>query len=180
MAQCNFDSCPLPEGGTREWLHPYGVPLSVQDTKGWCDKDVEFGTDMGTVDKAYNHPCGMVVQNNNRYLSSFLNLLIIQSFGQIYEFITAKLNEMENHRSSAEWQNSLVVKNFAFQFVNNYFMLFYIAFIRDYLAEASLAATEASVASGTESDISDTSISFGDSRAEIGKSASNPVVACCL
>lgn len=115
MAACNFDSCPEPIGGTREWLNPYGVPLSVQDTKGWCDKGLDIVPDMGASDKAFNHPCGTFVQKQNQFLSSFLNLLIIQSFGQIYEYITAKLNEMENHRSEAEWQNSLVIKNFVFQ-----------------------------------------------------------------
>ena len=34
--------------------------------------------------------------------------------------ITDKLTEFENHRTHPEAQNSLVVKNFVFQFLNNY------------------------------------------------------------
>jgi hypothetical protein len=31
MGECNFESCPQPPGGSREWLNPFGVPLSLQD-----------------------------------------------------------------------------------------------------------------------------------------------------
>ena len=55
----------------------------------------------------------------------------------------------------------------ALQFVNNYFMLFYIAFIRDYLSEASIAATEAAVASGNADELA---VDFGDARVEIAHS----------
>jgi hypothetical protein len=157
MDMCDFDSCPTPVGGTKEWLNPYGVPLATQDVKGWCDRDLPppmwgAGTEMSAVDKLLNHPCGNWRQKQNQYLSSFFNLLIIQSFGQLYELLTAKLNDWENHRTYAEYQNALVIKNFVFQFVNNYFMLFYIGFVRDFLAEGKL---------------DDVGISFGDSRAEI-------------
>ncbi len=161
MDMCNFDSCPTPTGGAKEWLNPYGVPLATQDVTGWCDRDLPpplwgSGSQMSATNKLFNHPCGMWRQKQHQYLSSFFNLLIIQSFGQMYESLTDKLNEWENHRTYAEYQNALVIKNFVFQFVNNYFMLFYIGFVRDYLAEAKLDDS--------------VGISFGDSRAEIAHS----------
>eukprot|EP01045_Picozoa_sp_COSAG04_P015822 COSAG04_NODE_1279_length_7423_cov_9.522392_3_plen_1192_part_00 len=151
LEQCDKASCP-----GDEWLNPYGVPLTAADEKGWCDKESgSIGADMSYMDKALNHPCGLYVQKQNQFLSSFLNLLIIQSFGQIYEYITDRLNDWENHRTDAEWQNSLVIKNFVFQFVNNYFMLFYIAFIRDWMMQELRG---------------DDNFDFGDSRLEIAHS----------
>ena len=35
--------------------------------------------------------------------------------------LARKLNRWENHRTNADFDNSLVVKNFMFQFFNNYF-----------------------------------------------------------
>jgi hypothetical protein len=64
-------------------------------------------------------------------LSSFLNLLIIGIFGQLFERLAERLCEWENHRTQSEFENALVGKNFVFQFVNNYFVLFYIAFLRE-------------------------------------------------
>jgi hypothetical protein len=80
---------------------------------------------------ASDHPCGFVEQQKWGILSSVLNLLIIQSMGQIYERMALFLNNWENHRTASEWDNALVVKNFLFQFANNYFLLFYIAFFRE-------------------------------------------------
>ena len=63
--------------------------------------------------------------------SSALNLLIIGIYGQIFERLARKLSDWENYRTQSEYENSLVAKNFLFQFVNNYFVLFYIAFLRE-------------------------------------------------
>ena len=40
------------------------------------------------------------------------------------------MTEWENHRTQTEWEDSLIIKSFAFQFVNNYFTLFYIGILR--------------------------------------------------
>eukprot|EP01047_Picozoa_sp_COSAG01_P002892 COSAG01_NODE_81_length_27820_cov_22.659753_8_plen_958_part_00 len=63
--------------------------------------------------------------------SAALNLFIIVIFGVIFEGIAVKLNNHENHRTEAEYANALIMKNFLFQFVNNYFVLFYIAFFSE-------------------------------------------------
>jgi len=65
-----------------------------------------------------------------KIVSSGLNLTIIISAGLIYEAIAAWLNGKENHRTSTEYNDNLIIKNFLFQFVNNYFILFYIAYLR--------------------------------------------------
>jgi hypothetical protein len=62
--------------------------------------------------------------------SSLTNLAVIQGMGFVYEGIAEWLNDLENYRTATEYNDSLIIKNFAFQFVNNYFLLFYIAYLR--------------------------------------------------
>ena len=64
--------------------------------------------------------------------ASVLNLVIIVVGGLIYEAIARALTNWENHRTPTEWEDSIIFKNFLFQFINNYFVLFYIAFIRPF------------------------------------------------
>lgn len=64
-----------------------------------------------------------------KLLSSLINLVLIQGGGQVYERLAGFLNEWENHRTETEYTDSLIFKAFGFQFVNNYFTLFYIAFL---------------------------------------------------
>ena len=40
------------------------------------------------------------------------------SFGLLAE----RLNDFENHRLQSDWEHALIVKNFIFEFVNNYFV----------------------------------------------------------
>jgi hypothetical protein len=63
-------------------------------------------------------------------LSAACNLIVIQGAGFIYESIADRLNDMENFRTETEHSDGLIMKNFLFQFVNNYFVLFYIAYAR--------------------------------------------------
>jgi len=62
--------------------------------------------------------------------SSLINLAVIIVAGLVYEGVAAWLNELENYRTATEFADQLIVKNFAFQFINNYFLLFYIAYLR--------------------------------------------------
>ena len=66
-----------------------------------------------------------------KMFSAFLNLAIIGIYGTIFESLATRLTNWENHRTQTQYDNALVVKNFLFQFVNNYFVLFYIAFLRE-------------------------------------------------
>lgn len=60
--------------------------------------------------------------------ASLINATIIIVLGVIYRMIVVKLADWENHRYQEEWENSLITKNYAFQFVNCYIALFSIAF----------------------------------------------------
>jgi hypothetical protein len=64
------------------------------------------------------------------YLSSLGNALQIQLFNFIYSRLAIILTEKENHRTRVNYEDSLIVKTFCFQFVNSFNSLFYIAFIK--------------------------------------------------
>ena len=40
------------------------------------------------------------------------------------------LNNFENHRTQIEYEDSMIFKQFVFQFINYYFLLLYIAFLK--------------------------------------------------
>lgn len=56
------------------------------------------------------------------------NAGVVIVFGMIYKKVAVFLVNWENHRYEEEWESSLVTKNFAFQFVNAYIALFFVAF----------------------------------------------------
>lgn len=70
------------------------------------------------------------VKNRWKFSSAATNTLLIIIFGRIYESIAIGMNNWENHRTKTEYDDNLILKNFVFQFVNNYFVLFYIAYLR--------------------------------------------------
>ena len=55
----------------------------------------------------------------------------IQYTSKIYKKIAIKLTKWENHRTRTQFKDNLISKTFAFQFVNNYASLFYLAFFRN-------------------------------------------------
>jgi hypothetical protein len=61
---------------------------------------------------------------------SGLNVLLITAFTKTYAAMAVKLNDRENHRTETEYKDALILKNFAFGALNNYFLLFYIAFFK--------------------------------------------------
>ncbi len=77
------------------------------------------------------YPDSIWEQKRYEIISSLLNLTIIGVYGFIFEALADVLTEWENHRTQSEYDNSRVLKNFLFQFVNNYFVLFYIAYMRE-------------------------------------------------
>lgn len=62
--------------------------------------------------------------------SSILNALAVIILGKIYDLLAVKLTDWENHRTQTQYDDSLIIKLFAFQFANSYSSLFYIAFFR--------------------------------------------------
>ncbi|XP_072040866.1 anoctamin-4-like isoform X2 [Amphiura filiformis] len=89
---------------------------------------------------------GLLLQNSSSVeqilftslASSLLNTFSIMIFGKIYEYIAYKLTDWENHRTQSAYENALIIKLFAFQFVNSYSSLFYIAFFRSLTTEQGI------------------------------------------
>lgn len=67
------------------------------------------------------------------YVPGVLNGILITAFDPIWRSVSLNLTRRENHRTNQLFENSLIYKRFAFQFVSNYVSLFYIAFLRPYV-----------------------------------------------
>ena len=63
-------------------------------------------------------------------ICSVLNAIQIQFFNFIYSKVVKKLTDLENHKTQVQYEDSLIVKTFIFQFVNSFNSLCYIAFIK--------------------------------------------------
>jgi len=76
----------------------------------------------------------LFVQNVNSTLGSVIggiaNAITIMFMNVMWKTVAVKLNNWENHRTDSEYENSLIMKIFAFYFVNSYTSLFYIAFFK--------------------------------------------------
>ena len=59
-----------------------------------------------------------------------ITLLCINILSRVYAPIARKLTNFEKPRTQSQWENSFTYKMFAFQFVNWYSTLFYIAFFK--------------------------------------------------
>lgn len=63
-------------------------------------------------------------------VSSILNAISILLLGIAYTRLAYRLTSWENHRTQSSFDDALVIKLFAFHFVNSYASCFYIAFLR--------------------------------------------------
>ncbi|PAV64517.1 hypothetical protein WR25_27234 isoform B [Diploscapter pachys] len=77
-------------------------------------------------DKEYTLTCMLLAA----FTPSVLNTSSTMLLGFLYNKLVERLNYWENHRTMTEHTNALIIKVFAFSFVNNYVSLFYIAFVR--------------------------------------------------
>ena len=66
---------------------------------------------------------------------SVLNSLQIQVTNFLYQKLALWLNDFENHRTDTEYEDYLIAKTFAFQFINSYASLIYIAFFKDNISD---------------------------------------------
>lgn len=62
--------------------------------------------------------------------AGFLNLICIIILNYIYNILAEWLTEMELQRTQTEYDESLTLKIYMFQFVNYYSCIFYIAFLK--------------------------------------------------
>eukprot|EP00658_Telonema_sp_P-2_P033209 TRINITY_DN24422_c0_g1_i2.p1 TRINITY_DN24422_c0_g1~~TRINITY_DN24422_c0_g1_i2.p1 ORF type:complete len:403 (-),score=93.36 TRINITY_DN24422_c0_g1_i2:480-1688(-) len=65
-------------------------------------------------------------------VAGLVNGFSIQLLNFLYEMVAFKLTDWENHRTVQDYENSLIGKQFGFQFINNYGSLLYIAFVKPY------------------------------------------------
>ncbi|OQS02448.1 anoctamin, partial [Thraustotheca clavata] len=64
-------------------------------------------------------------------ICSFANVVQIVIMGYIYTRTFHILNKYENHETETQYENSLIIKSFIFQFINNFSGLFYVAFLKN-------------------------------------------------
>jgi Calcium-activated chloride channel len=75
-------------------------------------------------------------------LLSFLNGMILVLMDEIYKVLSLLVVNWENHKYESSRENSFILKNYLFQFVNSYITLFYYSFSqRDFDLVASSMAT---------------------------------------
>jgi len=65
-----------------------------------------------------------------RFYGLFLSVFLIWILGVVYSKLSSLLTEWENHRTQTEFDNSQITKTFLFEAVNNFFILFFIAFLK--------------------------------------------------
>src|SRR5690606_17396314 len=75
------------------------------------------------------------VKNSAATVASLANALQIQVMNYVYGEIAVYLTKQENHRTDTQYEDSLIAKLFAFQFVNSFSSLYYIAFIKKYVED---------------------------------------------
>jgi hypothetical protein len=71
--------------------------------------------------------------NSSSIIASLVNAVQIQVLNALYFYAAVMLNDYENHRTDTQYEDALISKTFAFQFVNSFASLFYIAFVKDYI-----------------------------------------------
>ena len=108
---------------------PTLVPVEGVYTEYECEVTQNVNK-TNTWHSGYPEGSGMFAQNKWKWTSALVNTVMIVVFGMLYESIAEGLNEWENHRTQIDYEDNLILKNFMFQFVNNYFILFYIGYMR--------------------------------------------------
>lgn len=75
-------------------------------------------------------------------VASVLNTVQITVFNIIYQKLAKMLTDRENHRTDTQYEDSLIVKMFVFQFINSYASFFFLAFIAGNLPRPPDAPSE--------------------------------------
>ena len=69
------------------------------------------------------------------FMTYLITAIVIQVMNDIFMATSVFFTEQENHRLESQYEESLIVKLFFFQFINSYAMLFYIAFFRTMIGD---------------------------------------------
>jgi Calcium-activated chloride channel len=69
------------------------------------------------------------IGSDAQVIASILNVIQIQVLTYVYDHLAFKLTDLENRRNDVLYEDSMIIKLFLFQFVNNYSSFYYLAFI---------------------------------------------------
>lgn len=72
---------------------------------------------------------------NGAMIAGIANSIQIKILNQIYKIVSYKLTEWENFEYVQDFYDSLSIKVYLFTFVNSYFSMFYIAFMKMFIIE---------------------------------------------
>ena len=62
--------------------------------------------------------------------SSLFSVALMMVFAWCWVGLSKWLNDTENHRTYIDYERNFIAKQFAFQFINFYLMLFYVAYMK--------------------------------------------------
>lgn len=68
-------------------------------------------------------------------IAGIVNAVQIQVLNAIYGSVAIALNDYENHRTDTQYEDALIAKTFIFQYVNSFSSLFYISFVKPFMAD---------------------------------------------
>lgn len=85
------------------------------------------------------------IGSNAQVIASIINVVQIQVLTFLYDHIAFKLTDLENQRNDVNYEDSMIIKLFLFQFVNNYSSFYFLAFIAGYLPVPSGANLDSQV-----------------------------------
>jgi hypothetical protein len=137
QGQCTRSEEPL-EDNCNEWIEAGDCVIHFNATLG-----IDIAPDPSVVNfgaawraseyKSYKVPAPPVMpwlrENSWVVIAAFFNLFFLQLFAYIFKKMAVKLNNYENHRLQSSYNRNLIIKLFAFAFINNYFVMFYIAYL---------------------------------------------------
>lgn len=69
-------------------------------------------------------------ENAAAIVAATVNGVFITVMNYVWAWVSVRLNAWETHRTDTQYEDSLIIKTFAFQFINSYISLFYIAYIQ--------------------------------------------------
>lgn len=69
------------------------------------------------------------IGSNAQVVASVVNVIQIQLLTFLFDYLAFMLTDLENNRTDVIYEDSMIVKLFLFQFVNNYASFYYIAFV---------------------------------------------------
>jgi hypothetical protein len=73
---------------------------------------------------------GQTLKFMSTTIPSVVNTIVIMIFNFVYTELAYRLTNFENHKTYSAYERALIIKTFIFQFLNQFNMLFYIAFVK--------------------------------------------------